>query len=119
MSVESEMQTLVNEQFTKPKPRQPWLGIGLLVWVLGTAVANGPNLTSATIFAIAILPMIIADFRNHHNRLAIIMLNGVLAVLVATVIKSDFGGILMFALVFTLSSIGWLAALVWSCTRVK
>jgi hypothetical protein len=65
------------------------------------------------------LPMVIADFREHHNKLAIAMLNGTLVTLVMTVAYSKFGGVLMFALVFMLSSIGWLVALVWSCLKVK
>ena len=43
------------------------------------------------------LPSIIASKREHHNTLAIVMLN-------------IFGGVV---------GIGWLVALVWSCTVVK
>jgi hypothetical protein len=119
MSIESEMQTLVQKNFGD---RSRWLvnKIGLVVLGLVVlAAVNGSGSNSWLIIATACLPMVIADVRQHHNKLAIVMLNSTLAVLVGTVAYSQFGGILMFTLVFFLSTIGWFVALVWSCTRVR
>ena len=65
------------------------------------------------------LPMLIADLRQHHNKMAIAVLNGVLMALVVTLAYSRFGGMLLFAPVFVLASVGWLVALVWSCLKVE
>jgi hypothetical protein len=118
-TLESEMQTLVQKKYGNRS--RPWsgLGIGVLCLVALVAVTNQGNLTPPLFLTIMCLPMLLADFRKHHNKLAIAMLNGTLVTLVAAMTYSQFGGVLMFALVFILSSIGWLVALVWSCLKVE
>jgi len=51
----------------------------------------------AMLVFIYFVPSFIAEYREHHNKLAIVMLN-------------IFGGLI---------GVGWLVALVWSCTAVK
>ena len=111
--------TQVQENYGSQPRQRAWLGIVVLCAVGLVAVTNPNNLNPPLFLAIMCLPMVIADFREHHNKLAIAMLNGTLVTLVMTVAYSKFGGVLMFALVFMLSSIGWLVALVWSCLKVK
>jgi hypothetical protein len=65
------------------------------------------------------LPMLVADLRQHHNKLAIAVLNTTLVVLVNVLAYSQFGGMLLFGFISILSSIGWLVALVWSCLKVQ
>jgi hypothetical protein len=123
MSIESEMQTLVQRKFSGQS--QPFsntlskITLGVVCWVALIAVTNQGNMVPPLVNAIMCLPMLVADFRQHHNKLAIAVLNGTLVALVVTVGYSEFGGVLMFGLVFILSSIGWFVALIWSCLRVQ
>jgi len=70
------------------------------------------------ILGICFLPGIIASTRHHNNTLAINVLN--LCTIIGAVfwmaIGSVFGGVLVGIWLIPLAVIGWLVALIWSCT---
>lgn len=87
------------------------------VMVGSYAVTGGP------FWPALLLPALIAQWRLHHNRLAISVLSFVLFGLcwTATIVRSPApiiveGFELMFGTTVLLSLVGWLVALVWSCT---
>jgi hypothetical protein len=94
------------------------LGIGVLCWLALIALTEA-NPTPVLVQAILCSPMLIADIRQHHNKLAIAALNGTLVALAVILAYSRFGGLLLIAPVFLLSSIGWFVALVWSCMKIE
>jgi hypothetical protein len=124
MSIESGMQTVVQKKYgSQSQPISEmfsWLGISALCWIALITLTNQGNPTPTIVNAIMCAPILIADFRQHHNKLAIAVLNGVaLVALVQMVAYSQFGGLLIVALVFMLSTTGWFVALVWSCLKVQ
>jgi hypothetical protein len=69
MSVESEMQTLVQKKYGSQSRPLSGLGIGVLCLVALVTATNQGNLTPPLFLAIMCLPMLLADFRKHHNKL--------------------------------------------------
>lgn len=73
----------------------------------------------------AVLPAIVAVGRRHHNRLAIVVLNGlsilasVMGYLVWELFWAGSGLFIHAAFAWIASPVMWVVALVWSCTAVR
>ena len=70
-----------------------------------------PHLTG--VLAAVLLPTFIAHYRKHRNRLAITVLNLVMAAL--TVLSFGTAALLGVMVVFPVG-IGWVISLIWACT---
>ena len=78
-----------------------WFTFILTVFVaaVATGAATQTHVVFGVVFMLAVyfVPTFVACYREHHQRLAIFVLN----------------------LVFGWSFLGWIAAFIWACTRVR
>jgi hypothetical protein len=116
--------TTVEQTATVKRMRVPMYAIIFVAFFLLVAFNMPAGSGSAMIWLGASgLPMVIADLRGHHNRIAIVVLNSLLfafALFVTHALSNGgFIDVLIFGFLFLVAAIGWLVALIWAFTSVK